>query len=194
LRLQQSMKELDLRKGEFAFNVGEKGDKIWILEEGKIDCTLKGNTLMSLKPGEMFGEQSLILRRPFNFDAQCVSGSCKLHTLRANDFYALLDARPSMKESVRDKCLRREFQKALCLRTKTTLPRDEVTLKSVFDGVNMDGTGSISLDNVRSMLRDFDPTYSEKELSEILNSLALDDSGGITWAEFRHLFGMAQNI
>jgi hypothetical protein len=184
------MIQKNLQKGDFVFKRGEEGNEIYILEEGKVDISVGNHTVLSLQPGEMCGEHSLMLGRPRNVTAKCVSEECKLHGLRARDFYELLDAHPKMKAAIRDTCLRREFQKALCVKTKKSFPKTESELRAAFKAVDRDKDGVIELPEIRSMILNLDPTYTEEDIKDILVSLDLNDSGTVTWEEFKRIFGM----
>jgi serine/threonine protein kinase len=190
LGMQSNMIEKNLQKGDYVFKRGEEGNEIYILEEGKVDISVDNHTVLSLQPGEMCGEHSLMLGRPRNVTAKCVSDDCKLHGLRARDFYELLDSHPKMKAAIRDTCLRREFQKALCVKTKKSFPRTESELRAAFKAVDRDKDGVIELPEIRSMILNLDPTYSEEDIKDILVSLDLNDSGTVTWEEFKRIFGM----
>ena len=113
LRLQNNMKDLIVKKGEFVFEIGTEGLELFILEEGKVDVVVEDHIVFSVSPGNMCGEHSLIFGKPRNTSAICRSDECKLHVMQARDFYSFLGAHPAVKKSVRDICLRREFQKAL---------------------------------------------------------------------------------
>lgn len=191
LQLQQNMKQVHIPHGDFVFKTGDKGNEMYILEDGNIDVSVRGHTVLSLtQPGEMCGEHSVIFGRPRNVTAQCKSpDGCRLHVLRARHFYNILDLHPSIKESVRDICFRRDFQKALCYRIKKAFPRDDKELKAAFDKIDRNGSGVIELQEIRTMIQQFDPTYTEDDIREILRSLDLSDSGNLTWPEFLRVFG-----
>jgi serine/threonine protein kinase len=188
LGLQKNMIEKNLQRGDFVFERGDEGNDIYILEEGKVDISVGDHTVLSLQPGEMCGEHSLIMGRPRNVSAKCVSKECRLQGLRARDFYELLDSHPTMKATIRDMCLRREFQKALCVKTKKSFPRTEAELRAAFKSVDTDKDDLIVLPDVRSMILNFDPTYSEEDVKDILLSLDLNESGTVSWEEFKRIF------
>jgi Ca2+-binding EF-hand superfamily protein len=115
-----------------------------------------------------------------------------VEVLRAKDFYFLLESHESLKEGIRDICLRREFKKALCYKLRRDFPKNEKELREAFDAIDGTGSGTIEMEDVRVMLRQFDPTYTEEDVRDILNSLALTGAGNITWAEFSHIFAMEE--
>lgn len=188
LQLQQNMKEVNIGRGDYVFRKSEEGNELFIIEEGKVDVMINGASVLMLHSGEMTGEHSLIFGRPRNVDATCVSEHCKLHAMRGGDFYKLLETHPSLKESIRDICLRREFQKAICFRTGKPFPKREKELKEAFDVVDSGRSGAIELRELRTIIKRFDPFFTEQDIREILNSLDLDQTGKIHWAEFRKMF------
>jgi CRP-like cAMP-binding protein len=190
LGMQSNMIQKNLQKGDYVFKSGEEGKEIYILEEGQIEISVDNIIVLTLEPGEMCGEHSLMLGRPRNVTAKCVSKECKLHGLRARDFYELLGSHPKMKAAIRDTCLRREFQKALCVKTKKPFPKTESELRVAFEAVDRNKDGVIELPEIRSMILNLDPTYTEEDIKDILLSLDLTISGTVTWKEFKRIFGM----
>lgn len=189
LQLQQNMKQKTIRKGDHVFKVGEEGKELYVLEEGEVDLLIKGNRISTVNKGEMTGEHSLIFGKPRNVDAVCVSDSCVLETLKAGDFYKLLDSHPTLREGLQDICLRREFMKALCSYLDRSFPKNDEELKDAFDAIDTGKTGALELEQVRMLVKQFDPTYKEEDVRAIINSLALHEANRVTWAEFLHIFG-----
>jgi len=118
----------------------------------------------------------------------CVTEKCKVQVMRDRDFYSLYDSSSSVRESLRELCMRREFQKALVRKTKKSFPSVEC-LKQAFDAAG-DGSGELSLDALRDLLISFDPTLSEKEIMETLESMDVLERGAVTFNEFKLIFGM----
>lgn len=190
LQSQQNMKQINKRRGEYIFQKGEEGNEMYIIEEGRVDLKIDDLVFLELKQGEMTGEHSVIFGRPRNVDAVCATEHCKLQAMRGADFHKLLETHPSMKDSIRDICLRRDFQKAVCARTRKPFPRTESTLREAFDIVDLGGSGAIELRELRTIMKRFDPNFSEQEIREILRSLDLDENGKVSWKEFKKMFGM----
>jgi serine/threonine protein kinase len=190
LRLQNNMKDLTIKKGDYVFEIGTEGGELFILEEGKVDVVVEDHIVFSLSPGDMCGEHSLIFGKPRNTSAICRSDQCKLHVMRARDFYTFLGAHPAVKKSVRDICLRREFQKALVFRTKRPFPTRHADFKAAFDAADEDLSGHISAANMTSMLKQMDPTLTDCDIHEILCSLDLDETGQVSFEEFKSIFGV----
>ena len=190
LRLQNNLREDTIEKGEYLFQEGEEGNELYIVEEGSVNVMVQGHTVFNVGPGELTGEHSLIFGRPRNTSAICRTELCHVLAMRGRDFYTFLDHNRAAKEGLRDICLRREFQKALVFRTKKPFPTDDKHLKAAFDAADEDSSGKISLENVRSMLQDMDPTLSDAEIDPIMKALDLNDDQNVSFAEFKRIFGM----
>lgn len=192
LLLERSLEEQVASRNEYIFTEDDPGDEMYILEEGQVVASLKGHKVFSVrKRGDIFGERSLIFNgRKRNVSAQCKSETCKLHVLHSRDFHKILKAHPLMKESIREICLRREFQKAICVLTQKSFPENERDLRKAFDAVDKDKSGHLELRKIRNAIKKMDPAFTDHEIGDILKSLDLDDSGDISWAEFKRIFGM----
>jgi len=190
LRLQNNLREETIQKGEYLFREGEEGNQLYIVEEGTIDVMVQGRTVFKVHPGEMTGEHSLIFGRPRNTSAVCRSDNCSVLMMRAQDFNSFLDSNKVAREGLRDICRRREFQKALVFRTKKPFPTNEKDLKAAFHAVDEDNSGQISLENVRNMLQEMDPTLTNTEAEPILKSLDLNDDLSVSFEEFKRIFRM----
>lgn len=190
LRLQKNLQGRVVQKGEYLYKIGEKGKELFILEEGKVNMLVEGHSVLTSKPGDIFGEHSLISSRPRTASALCVSDQCRLLVMQAADFAEFLKTAPMTAETLQEMAARREFQKAIVFKTKKPFPTDPKDLRSAFDAADEDSSGVLSLDNVRSMLRRMDPTYTEKEVQSILNALDLDESGSVQFEEFKRIFNL----
>lgn len=190
LRLQQQMEERKVDEGKYFYSVGGDGNQCYVLEHGRVDIMVKNHKVFRVQEGEMFGEQGVILGQNQNTDAKCVSKEgCKVHLLRRDVFAKMLETHPSLKNSVRDTCYRREFQKAICMMTKRPFPTNEKDLRRAFDAVDRNSSGVLELRNVRNAIMRLDPTFTENDVHDILDSLDLDRSGTISWPEFKRIFG-----
>ena len=63
-------------------------------------------------------------------------------------------------------------------------------LADVFDAADTDNTGYLGIQEVKPVLSSFDPSLSEAEIKEVLSSIDLDDSGRISFDQFKLIFGM----
>lgn len=185
------MKERSLKKGEFLFKDGERGREMFIVEKGQLDIPIagtNGTVAISIHEGQLCGEHTLFFDRPRNVSAVCASDTCKVRVLNAPDFFALLALQPSLAESFREICYRREFRKALCHTTKKPFPRTVHELRKAFDVIDTNHTGAIELCELRAMIKRFDPQYTEENVHDILKALDLSNTGKVTWEEFRRVF------
>lgn len=189
LRLQRNLQSKEFRQGEFLFKVGEDGDALYIMEEGEAHVLVDGHVAFVVKSGDVCGEHSLLLGRPRNTSAVCVSDKgCRVQALKARDFYDLYHSSSSMRDSLRELCMRREIQKAIVRKTNESFPSVE-SLRKAFDAV-ANGSGELSLDALRDLLVSFDPSLSEQEIMETLESMDIMKKGAVTFDEFRLIFGM----
>ncbi len=188
LRLQQNLRELQLKKGDYLFKVGDKGRDVFILEEGKVDVIVEGQVVFIVKPGDMLGESAFLFSRPRNASAKCATKECKLHVMEARAFSRFLKSYPQAKGPIHDIAKRREFQKAIVFKTKKCFPSDPKDLRAAFDAADEDSSGVLSLEDVRSMLKRMDPTLTEEEVQSILKALDLDESGEVKFEEFKRIF------
>ena len=137
---------------------------------------------------EREGEHSLVLGKPRNTTAICASKECKALTMRGRDFYTFLDSADHVKESIHDICLRREFMKALVYRTRKPFPTDPRGLKWAFNQVDTAKSGKIMLEDVKTMLKEMDPTLTANDLKEIFKALDVSVARHITFDVFEKIF------
>jgi len=93
-----SMVKVELNRGEVLFDEGENGDRLYIIEEGKIKLGSSSgdgreNLLAILGPGEMFGELSLFDPGPRSLSASAVSDSV-LYELEHTALVRVIEERP----------------------------------------------------------------------------------------------------
>lgn len=189
LRLQSDLKHEYKSKGDFLFKEGESGDELYILEHGKVDVQIQGNTVFSIGEGGICGEYSVIMGKPRNCDAVCTSPTCKVLTMKTRDFYALLDSSSTTIGSLREMCLRREVRKALVRKLQKKFPSVS-DLKEAFDAADTDSSGSVSVSELEELLLTYDPTFKHEDIQELLHSLGLDKKSGVCFGEFKKIFGM----
>ena len=189
VRMHQNMKQETCKRGDYLYKVGEEGSKLYILEDGKVDVIVEDHTVFSLKPGEVCGEYSLLFGRPRNTSARCLSEECRYHVLPAEEFHKILKTHNSVRESMLDKARIREFQKALVFKTKKPFPTNEQDMIEAFDLLDENRSGLLDLSDIEIMLKRMDPTFTSNDIKDILNSLDLDQSGAISYAEFKRIFG-----
>lgn len=191
LTLQKSLKEHTLKRGQYVYKQGEGGNDLFLIQEGAVDVVVGNHTVFTTGPGGLCGEYALIFGRPRNTSAICISDQCKLQSMEAKDFDRLARSNPYVRDSLREMALRRQFQKALVFATNKSFPTKVDELRTAFLAADYNQSGRIDLSDVAVMLRKMDPTFTDKDIAEILNSLDLDDDGAVEWEEFKRVFGMS---
>jgi serine/threonine protein kinase len=190
LHLQQNLKPMTFQENDVIFSAGEPAEAMYLLEKGNVDVLVENKRVFTVKPGDIFGEHSLIMSRPRNTSAKCMGpSSCQVYKMMARDFYQIYNSSSSVRNSLREVCLRREFQKALVKKTNKEFPSVK-DLRKVFDASDTNGSGSLDFEEVQSLLHSFDKSLSDEEIREVLSSLDLSKDGKIGFEEFRVIFGM----
>jgi serine/threonine protein kinase len=188
LRLQKNLNSLAMNKGYQIFTEGEEANALYILERGLVNIFVDNKKVFSVKPGDIFGEHSMIMSKPRNTSAKCMSEGCVVQEMKARDFYELYNSSSSIRASLRELCLRREFQKALVKKTKKEFPSLH-DLRDVFDAADIDRTGFLNHTEVAALLTSFDPSLSEEEIKEAVQTMDLDETGNISFDAFKLMFG-----
>jgi serine/threonine protein kinase/CRP-like cAMP-binding protein len=191
LRLLQNLNRRTLKKGDTVYAQGEAGNDIYLIENGVVEVNVDNHRVFSAQPGDVCGEYAFTFGRPRNTTAKCTSDICTVQSMTAGDLQKLARSHPYVEESIRELALRREFQKALVFSTKKTFPTKEDELRVAFDAVDIQKSGQINLSDCALMLRRMDSSFTDKDISDILHSLDLDNSGTIHWEEFKRVFGMS---
>jgi serine/threonine protein kinase len=192
LRLQKNLKAITVNQGHIVFQEGDHADSLYILESGLVDVEVDNKKVFGVKPGDIFGEHSIIMRRPRNTTAICKSHKCVVQAMAAKDFDDVYNSSSSLKSSLRELCLRREFQKALVKKTKKEFPSVK-DLRKVFDAADIEEAGFLNENQIASLLTSFDPSLSKEEIKEVVMSLDLDETGLISFDEFKLIFGMNES-
>jgi CRP/FNR family cyclic AMP-dependent transcriptional regulator len=101
--------------GETIFRRGEPSEAFYIIHEGQIRILMNRHWLWLMRkqarlgPGDLFGEMSLLERRPHSNKAVAV-GPTKLFVLLTPDFDALMQRNPAFAEGMRWVASRRKFE------------------------------------------------------------------------------------
>jgi CRP/FNR family transcriptional regulator, cyclic AMP receptor protein len=98
--LMDSMTASRLERGDILFREGDRGDRLYVIGEGKIKLGLtspdgRENLLAILGPGEMFGELSLFDPGPRTATATAVAETQLIALIHA-DLYSFLAGRPAV--------------------------------------------------------------------------------------------------
>jgi CRP/FNR family transcriptional regulator, cyclic AMP receptor protein len=84
---------LQLAPGDFLFQEGEKGDKMYVLLEGEVDIFLGDFVLETAGPGSLIGEMALIEDSPRTANAVAKT-SVKLAQIDRRRFHFLVQQMP----------------------------------------------------------------------------------------------------
>eukprot|EP00567_Pseudictyota_dubia_P008976 CAMPEP_0197464882 /NCGR_PEP_ID=MMETSP1175-20131217/64250_1 /TAXON_ID=1003142 /ORGANISM="Triceratium dubium, Strain CCMP147" /LENGTH=1232 /DNA_ID=CAMNT_0043000885 /DNA_START=112 /DNA_END=3811 /DNA_ORIENTATION=- len=187
---QEGLKGVHLKQGGFVFEHGEETDAMYILEQGQVDVVaINGNKVCSMKPGDLFGFQGFMINRARKASASCVSREgCQLKRMEADDFHRLLQQYPNLKGTLRELGLRREFQRAVVVKTRRSFPT-ETELREVFDEIDAEKTGYLDSAGIKKLCSVLDKPLLDSEIEEMTRSLDLNDSGTISFDEFKSVFG-----
>ena len=119
----------------------------------------------------------------------CLSETCRLHEMNGDDFLAVVEASPEMAASLRNMSRKRLFKKAVkayCLETNRGL--SDKAIIAAFHDADIDGTGSLNLEEVRRLMHRMDPNFPLSEIKALLEFVDVDEDGMITLEEFKRLF------
>ena len=199
LGLNKSMKDRTFRQNQVIFEQGSRGSDLFIVKEGDVEIFRDGFRVRTLAVGEMTGEHAAFYdKKPYNVTAICKSDVCKMGVLKGRHMHALFKTNEGLKDSFREIIVRRDLKKAICAATRRPFPETEQQLLSIFEllahGKPLREAESkvLTMDDLREVMLNFDSTYSETDLKSLLESLDLNNSGNITWEEFRAVYGMAK--
>ena len=177
LRQQRELRPINLTKGDTVFEYGDDSNEVYIIEDGLMDFVLKDHVVATSKPGDMFGVGSLITSQNRNCSAECATDTCRVHMMKAREFFDFMNSSPALKASVQDVFLRKEFTKAVAYKTKKKFPMSRKDLREVFDSIDTQGDGYLTLDELQTLLLSMDPNVPEEIIKGIMNSLDIDASG-----------------
>ena len=96
--LAEEIDQVNYKAGETIFNEHDRGDALYILEEGSVriwiyDDDVKDVTLAELKPGDFFGELAVLDRGERSSSATATT-DVHLHRLSSDDFQTFLTEHP----------------------------------------------------------------------------------------------------
>ena len=96
--LAEEVDQVNYKAGETIFNEHDRGDALYILEEGSVriwvyDEDVKEVTLAQLKPGDFFGELAVLDRGERSSSATAIT-DIHLHRLSSDDFQQFLTDHP----------------------------------------------------------------------------------------------------
>ena len=129
---------------------------MYLVDAGTLEVRLGDKVLHHLKGGDLFGESSLLFRRPRISTIECSSAECHLHEMKSSDFYDMIEADPGSARALRELCRTRMFQRA--------------TIKAFHDA-DTDNSGRNLFKNMGNS------EIPEEDVLEYFKSLDLDEDG-----------------
>ena len=192
LRLQENVKARDFKKGDIVYKEGDLSASMYRVDDetgGELEVSHGANVVHRYVAGDSFGESSLLFKRPRSSTVTCASDTCRLYEMKGEDFLAVIEASPEMASSLRNMCRKRLFKKAVkaySLQKKGGLTDADIV--AAFYDADIDGTGSLNLEEVRRIFHQMEPEFPMSEIKALLEFVDLDEDGQITLEEFKRLF------
>ena len=190
LSQQEGLEKREYDQGDIIFNIGDEADDLYVVDRGTVHIRgPKGNRLYAMNDGDLFGVQSVIMDRNRKASATCASeAGCSLRRMDYHQMNALLRQSPDLKRACHRMAFRREFRRAIVLRTRKSFPRAS-DLRRVFDSIDRDSSGDLDVDEVKELMKDLDKALSQEQIQELVKSMDLNGSGSINFEEFQSIFG-----
>jgi len=191
LRLHKNLVERDFVEGERIFSAGEGGKSVYIVDEGVLKITgATGKHILDIHAGDIVGEHAFITGMPRTTTAICASNDCKLYEMNEKDFSSVFNSSPSIKQSLREVCFRRVFQKAISKKTGRDFGTNNEELREAFNTADLDGDGVISLEEVKTLLGTIYPSLPADDplFTQALEALNVAGNHSIGWEEFKKVF------
>jgi CRP-like cAMP-binding protein len=185
--INQNASRLGFSSGDFVYREGDLKKSLYIVEEGIVELVVAGHPVLKLKSGDIFGEHSIIFDRPRNASARCVTGNCKVIEIEGKAVNIIFAESSSLRDSVKESSLRRDFQKAVVFKTRKEFPKTYKALKAAFKAVTP--TDEITLPMMSSVLRNMNPEIQDEDIKAVFDSIDMDRQGSIDFATFKLIFG-----
>eukprot|EP00584_Thalassiosira_punctigera_P001399 CAMPEP_0172530022 /NCGR_PEP_ID=MMETSP1067-20121228/3905_1 /TAXON_ID=265564 ORGANISM="Thalassiosira punctigera, Strain Tpunct2005C2" /NCGR_SAMPLE_ID=MMETSP1067 /ASSEMBLY_ACC=CAM_ASM_000444 /LENGTH=791 /DNA_ID=CAMNT_0013314165 /DNA_START=226 /DNA_END=2601 /DNA_ORIENTATION=- len=182
-----NMSETAYKKGDFIFKEGEVPHDAYIVKEGLVDVMADKHNIYSVKTGRIFGIQSQILKRGRKASTICASDACVIKSLPLEKLEKLANDYPVLKSTLHELALRQEFRRAVVLRRMKSFPNKE-QLKEAFDEIDVDSSGTLDAEELRILMESLGASFSDDEISTLVKTLDLNESGTIDFNEFEHVF------
>lgn len=98
-QLQSLLDEISVPEGKVLTREGETGREFFVVLEGRADVSRRGRRLATLKPGDFFGELSLIDQGPRTATVTAAT-AMTLYVMASREFSVLLDKHPGVARKV----------------------------------------------------------------------------------------------
>ena len=185
-------KTLSLKGGEYVYKEGDRKKNLYIVDDGIVQIEMGGHPVNKLKSGDLFGEYSIVFDRSRVASAKCTTRQCKVLEIPGKEVATLLEESPSLYEQLKVASLRRDFQKAVVLKTRKEFPRTPKALKTAFKVCVTDprnkGGNEITLPMMTSLLRNMNPQISDDDIKAVFDSIDMNGKGSIDFDTFKLVF------
>ena len=186
-----NMIETSYKKGGVIFREGEEpNNNAYIVKEGLVDIMANNHHVQTLKPGRLFGVQSYMLKRSRKASAVCATNECVIKSIPLEELDRLAKKYPELESTLQELALRQEFRRAIVLRRMQSFP-SKAQLREVFDSLDTDKDGTIDAEEVRELMATLGGAFTDEEITSLIRTMDLTDSGNINLAEFQSVFGDA---
>jgi CRP-like cAMP-binding protein len=192
LRLERNLKAITLSKGDVVYREGDKGTSMFRVDDldGGVLEVLHGNVpVHKYFPGDSFGESSLLFDKPRSSTVRCLSDTCHLQEMRAEDFMAVVESSPDLAAALRNMCRKRLFKRAVkqfSLQTNRGLSDEDIV--AAFHDADVDKSGSLNVDEVRAIMHRMDPKFPISEIHQLMKFVDVDEDGQVSLDEFKRIF------
>lgn len=192
IRLQTNLKPKTFAKGDVVYKEGDVGGGMYFVDEdrgGILDVKHGDVTVHQIRPGESFGESSLLFGKPRSSTVICASDKCYLHEMLGADFLAFLETSPETKTKLLNMCRKRLFKKAVkkySMEQNTGFNNED--LIKAFHLIDVDKNGELDFDEVKKLMHTMDPTISDNDIQEFMKYIDVDDDGKLSFKDFKRLF------
>ena len=119
----------------------------------------------------------------------CASETCRLNEMKGPDFLAFLETSPETAETLRNMCRKRLIKKAVkkhSLEKNRGLTNDD--LSRAFKEIDLDQSGLVNIDELRSFMNKMDPTLPDSEIVKLMKFVDVDEDGYLNFQDFKRLF------
>jgi hypothetical protein len=96
----QIAQEVSFEAGHVLFRVGDPGDALYLILEGKVDIVNENDRLLvTIGPPECFGEVAVLDKKGRSATAKCVE-ECRMLMITSNDFQEILEEYPALYKNI----------------------------------------------------------------------------------------------
>jgi CRP-like cAMP-binding protein len=186
-----SMVETSYKQGSVIFKEGEEpSNEAYIVKEGLVDIRANDHHIQTLKPGRLFGVQSFMMRRNRKASAICMTPECVINSIPLKELEQLAKKHPQLGDTLQELALRQEFRRAIVLRRMQSFP-SKAQLREVFDSLDTNKSGTIDAVEIRELMQTLGGAFSDEEITTLIKTMDLTDSGNVDFDEFSSVFGTA---